>query len=168
MNLQQHFFEDLFCQIKHSRQHGNKMSGLDFLVQSLFSFVDIKFHSAENPKFQIQSMSTFKPSVVGLIFRSSCLWAENTNQGQPSHDLHEPRHDKTNKMSVRPAKTQISLGGSESSLCAQWVAKDQSFLHADSEDSEQTGRMLWLICVFAGRTLILLVLSCRGSHVDFR
>ena len=37
-----------------------------------------------------------------------------------------------------PAKTQISLGicpvWSESSLCAQWVAKDPSFLHADSED----------------------------------
>ena len=37
---------------------------------------------------------------------------------------------------MRPAKTQISLGirpvRSESSLCAQWVAKDQSFLHADS------------------------------------
>ena len=51
----------------------------------------------------------------------------------------EPRHDKTNKMSVRPAKTQISLGirpvWSESSLCAQWVAKNPSFLHVDSEDS---------------------------------
>ena len=23
--------------------------------------------------------------------------------------------------------------------CAQWVAKDPSFLHADSEDSDQTG-----------------------------
>ena len=39
----------------------------------------------------------------------------------------EPRHDKTNKMSVCPAKT--------------------------------------LILVFAGRTLILLVLSCRGSVI---
>ena len=42
-------------------------------------------------------------------------------------------------MSVHPAKTQINLGigpvWSESSLCVQWVAKDQSFLHADSEDS---------------------------------
>ena len=50
----------------------------------------------------------------------------------------EPRHEKTNKMSVRPAKTQISLGirpvWSESSLCTQWVAKDPSFLPADSED----------------------------------
>ena len=44
---------------------------------------------------------------------------------------------------MRPAKTQISLGmrpvWSESSLCAQWVAKDPSFLHVDSEDSDQTG-----------------------------
>ena len=42
-------------------------------------------------------------------------------------------------MSVRPAKTHISLGihpvWSESLLCAEWVAKDPSFLHADSEDS---------------------------------
>ena len=50
----------------------------------------------------------------------------------------KPRHDKTNKMSVCPLKTQISLGirpvWSESLLCAQWVAKDRRFLHADSED----------------------------------
>ena len=41
-------------------------------------------------------------------------------------------------MIVRPAKTQISLGirpvSSESSLGAQWVAKDPSFLQADSQD----------------------------------
>ena len=84
---------------------------------------------------------------------------------------YEPRHDKTDKMSVRPAKTQISLGihpvWSESSLCAEWIAKDQSFLHADSEDSDQTGRMPRLIWDFAGRTLSLLVLSCRGSYVWF-
>ena len=70
-------------------------------------------------------------------------------------------------MSVRPAKTQISLGirpvWSESLLCAQWVAKDPSFLHADSEDSDQTGQMPRLIWIFAGRTLTLLVLSRRGS-----
>ena len=50
----------------------------------------------------------------------------------------EPPRDKTNKVAVRPAKTQVSLGirpvWSESSLCAQWVAKDPSFLYADSED----------------------------------
>ena len=41
------------------------------------------------------------------------------------------RHEKTNKISVRP--------------CAQLVAKDPSFLHADSEDSDQTGQMTRLI-----------------------
>ena len=40
------------------------------------------------------------------------------------------------------------------SLATHWV---------HSEDSDQTGRMPRLIWVFAGRTLILLVLSCRGS-----
>ena len=53
-------------------------------------------------------------------------------------ELNEPPHDKTNKMTVRWAKTQISLGicpvWSESSLCAHWVAKEPGFLHADSED----------------------------------
>ena len=90
--------------------------------------------------------------------------------------IYEPPHDKTNKMIVRPAKTQISLGirpvwsesspgWFESSLCAQWVAKELSFLHADSEHSDQTGRMSRLIWVFAGRTVILLVLSWGGSYL---
>ena len=59
------------------------------------------------------------------------------------------RMSKPTMWHVRPAKTQISLGirlvWSESSLCAQWVAKDPSFLHADSEDSNQTRRMPRLI-----------------------
>ena len=67
----------------------------------------------------------------------------------------EPPPDKTSKMTVRPAKTQISLGiyqvWSEFSLCAQRVAKDPSFLHADSEDSDQTEWMPRLIQI-AGRT----------------
>ena len=90
-----------------------------------------------------------------------CSWLQRTN------NLIESRHDKTNKLSVRPAKTQISLGirpvWSESSLSAQRVAKDPRFLHADSENSDLTGRMPRLIWNVAGRTLILLVLSCRGS-----
>ena len=73
-----------------------------------------------------------------------------TSNGKPfGFETYEPPHDKTNKMTVRPAKTQISLGirpvWSESSLCAQWVANDPSLLHADSEDSDQTGRMPRLI-----------------------
>ena len=83
--------------------------------------------------------------------------------------VHKPSHDETNKMNVHPAKPQISLGirpvWSESSLCDQWVAKDARFLHADREYSDQTGRMPRLIWIFAGPTLILLVLSCRGSYL---
>ena len=86
-----------------------------------------------------------------------------------SLSLFELPRDKTNNVAVRPAKTQISLGirpvWSESSLCAQWVAKGPSFLHADSEDSDQTGLMPRLIWVFAGRTLTLLVLSQGGSFL---
>ena len=40
--------------------------------------------------------------------------------------------------------------GSESELCALWVAKDPNFLHADSEVSDQTGQMPRLIRVLAG------------------
>ena len=59
--------------------------------------------------------------------------------------LNEPPHDKTNKMAYAPTKTHINLGirpvWSESSLCAQWVAKDPNFLHAENEDSDQTAWM---------------------------
>ena len=50
--------------------------------------------------------------------------------------------------------------------CHQYVAKDPGFLPVDSEDSDQTGRMPRLIWVFAGRTVMLLVLSCVGSFVS--
>ena len=59
-----------------------------------------------------------------------------------------------------------SAQSNQSLLCAQWVAMDPRFLHGDSEDSDQTGRMPRLIWVFAGQTLILLVLSCCGSFID--
>ena len=79
------------------------------------------------------------------VFRKHCIW----------HNL-SCLMTKPTKWHVRPVKTQISLGirpvWSEYSLCAQWVAKDPSFLHVDSEDSDQTGRMPRLIWVFAGHT----------------
>ena len=81
----------------------------------------------------------------------------------------KPQHNKTNKVTVRPAKTPISLAirpvWAESSLCVQIVVKDPSFPHADSEDSDQTGRMPRLIWVFTERTAFLLVLSCRSLNV---
>ena len=61
---------------------------------------------------------------------------------------------------VRPAKNQIRLRiravWSESSLVAFRIAKDAKFLHADSEDSDQTVRMRSLIWVFVGCTRLSL------------
>ena len=80
----------------------------------------------------------------------------DTAQVRDSYRIFEPPYIKTSKMTLHPAKTQISLGiglvWSESSLCTQWVAKGPSFHHADSKDSDQTGQMHMLIWVFAGRT----------------
>ena len=52
---------------------------------------------------------------------------------------------------------------SESWLHAQWAAKDPSLLHAESEDSDQTGRMPRLIWDFATRTCHFVVLSSMLS-----
>ena len=85
---------------------------------------------------------------------------------------HEPQHAKTNKVTVQPAKTQISLGirpvWSESSMSA-WRKLGSLATHlAQIEYSDQTGRMPRLIWVFAGRTATLLGLSYRGSHQDYK
>ena len=69
--------------------------------------------------------------ISSFFFSTKCL----SMQMQPKNicwrssswaSIYEPPHDKTNKMTVRPAKAKISLGirsvWSESSLCVQWVA----------------------------------------------
>ena len=60
-------------------------------------------------------------------------------------------------MTVCPGKTKSPSKisppvWSESLLCTHWVAKEPSFLHTDSEDSDQTGWMPRLIWGFTGRT----------------
>ena len=61
----------------------------------------------------------------------------------------EPPHDKTNIITCAPSEDSDQPVHPpsliKSLLCAQWVATDPSFLHADSEDSDQTGRMPRLI-----------------------
>ena len=53
-------------------------------------------------------------------------------------------------------------GWSESSLCAQWVAKDPSFLRAHSEDSDRLGGCPGWSESSLGAHAILLVLSRGG------
>ena len=82
-------------------------------TDDLFSMGSISFHST---------------------LHCSCQWSGSVEMNRLM--------TKPTKWHVRPAKTQISLGirpvWSESSLCIQWVAKDPSFLHVDSEDYDQT------------------------------
>ena len=94
----------------------------------------------------------------------------------------EPPHDKTNKMTVHLAKTQISLGicpvWSESSLCTQWVAKDPSFLHANSEywlhwvDAQADLSLCWAHNHFVGFVMSRLITNvfsalCTSSYCMF-
>ena len=86
-----------------------------------------------------------------LILSQFSIWAATWQNQQsecaPSENSDQSRH----------TPSLISL------RCALvWVAKDPSFLHADSKDSDQTGTLIW---VFAGRTVTLLVLSCRCSFL---
>ena len=90
----------------------------------------------------------------------------------------EPRHDKSNKMAVRTARTSVSLGirpvWSESLLSA-WRKLGSLAIHwVHSEDSDQIWRMPRLIRVFDGSTLILfcfdmswLILSRRNGVCEW-
>ena len=127
-------------------------------------------------------------STVGSCFLKVCLhWVRCTFVTQKIYSVlfdcfqfpkYESPQDKTNKMTVRPAKTDSDQPGHPLSLirvfaCLQWVAEDPSFLHADSEESDQTGWMPRLIWVFAGRTchfvgFVMKQLKCNFSHCWFR
>ena len=77
-------------------------------------------------------------------------------------------------MSVRPAKTQISLGIRpvwSVFACVLWVAKEPSFLHADSEDwsdwaNAQADRSLrWAHTHFAGFVMSRLTYRCYIQNI---
>ena len=70
-------------------------------------------------------------------------------------------------MTVHPAKTQLSLG-SEFLLCAQWVAKDPNFLHADSKDSDQPGRACHFVGFIMRRLISLyIVFIMLDMHANY-
>ena len=74
------------------------------------------------------------------------------NNDNMSHDMTKPTQWVCAQRCPSWSESWKKLG----SLATHW---------AHSEDSDQTGRMPRLIWVFAGRTLTLLVLSCRGSFI---
>ena len=77
----------------------------------------------------------------------AATWQNQQNECASSEDSDQP--------GIHPVCSESSLSAWRhlGSLATHW---------AHSEDSGQTGRMPRLIWVFAGRTHILLVLSCRG------
>ena len=99
------------------------------------------------------------------ITRSVCRIGPVVGIGLPvgstlvASPTYEPQHYKTNKMTCAPREDSDQPGHPPS----QWVAEDPIFLHADSEDSDQTGRKSRLICVFAGRRGHFVVLVVRRS-----
>ena len=119
------FIENVYCPV----QKKNKVFYIHSMVKSS----------------EISVRQTCKNASFNTVFRHKSIFIE------VSHIVTKPT-----KWHVRSAKTQINLGirqdWSESLLCTQWVAKDPSFLDAESEDSDQTGRMPRLIWDFGGRT----------------
>ena len=99
---------------------------------------------------QQQPMASMARSHCMITFNLTiwaATWQNQQNERAPSED---------SDLGIRPVWSESSLSAWRKlgSLATHW---------AHSEDSDQTGRMPRLIWVFAGRTLILLVLSCRGS-----
>ena len=99
-------------------------------------------------------------------YRSAMLCAINQDDKQ-GNIQYEPPHDKTNKMTVRPAKTQISLGirpvWSESSLCAQWKLRTQAFFMRTAKtlggcpgwsESSLGAHVIWLVLSWGGSIII--------------
>ena len=89
----------------------------------------------------------------------------------------ESPHDKTNKTTCAPSEDLDQPGHPPSSLSALWVAKDPRVLHADSKDSDLSGRAHRSFCLFCPAqvnfiqicytysTLLLLLLD--GRFLDF-
>ena len=81
------------------------------------------------------------------ITRSVCRIGPVVGIGLPmgstlvASPTYEPQHYKTNKMTCASSEDSDQPGHPP----PQWVAEDPMFLHADSEDSDQTGRMSRLI-----------------------
>ena len=91
-------------------------------------------------------METKIISKIGRNWAAS--WQNQQNDCAPSEDSDQPGHP--------PSLTESSLSTKRKlwSLATHW---------AHSEDFDQTGQMPRLIWVFAGHTVILLVLSLGGS-----
>ena len=94
-----------------------------------------------------------------LFLKCQHLAGQNKTNTKMSRDMTKPTMWLCAKRRLRPALASAS----SLSACRKLGSLATHWMH--SEDSDLTGRMPRLIWVFSGRTLILLVLLCRGSNV---
>ena len=93
-------------------------------------------------QMKVVYMARTMSKVMYYVYQPKCVCVGGSVGGGGTY---EPRHYKTNKMACAPSLIWVFA-------VAQCVAKDLSFLHADREDSDQTGWMPRLIWVFTGCT----------------
>ena len=143
--------------------------------------VTCKFY--EDPiKIESSIMSTTFFPIISLYGSFGCLGKQSFHLICPIAKRYaacSPPSDASHKMSRDMTKPTMWLCA-QRRLRSAWASSPPRIIRvfaawrklgslathwAHSEDSEQTGRVPRLIWVFAGRTLILLVLSCRGSNV---
>ena len=100
-----------------------------WIIRTLFALIhcSIPVQRGESNPGRIGGKREFTPALISVSFPHTVLchvlwFIYVTVYSSLNGTRYEPRHDKTNKVTVRPAKTQISLGirpvWSESSLCA--------------------------------------------------
>ena len=109
-------------------------------------------HRSHKARFTANSSSCTTTELSKLL--TPCLVATKTHLikfcekvnetcGKMSRDMTKPTMWLCAQRRLR--SVWASAQSDQSSLWAQWVAKGPSFLHADSEDSDQTGRVPRLI-----------------------
>ena len=98
--------------------------------------------------------------LIDINYFKGVDWTLNCNQSKSNKRCYlktfqfiktfEPSQDKTNKMTCAPSEASDQPGHPPSLIGVftvhSTVVKGPLFLHADSEGSDQTGRMLRLIC----------------------
>ena len=116
------------------------------------------YHFIWNTKFSCRACA-----LIGILFVLSAfllagksIWA----LAKAEHTGHVRSFIYLSRLMTKPTKwlcaqrrlrsAWASAQSDQSSLCAHWVVKDPSFLHADSEDSDQTGRISILLVLSWG------------------
>ena len=125
---------------------------LRYFLSSLSELSSLELE-LEEPELELSELNPvgFEGSMVSATAATSGLSLYNIL------NTNEPEHNKTKKMACAPRENSDQPGHLPSlirvfAVCSMGSFTDPSFLHADSKDSDQTGRMSRLNWVFAGHT----------------